>query len=463
MHGHGSQEHAARHGPRAPRHAGAGRPPRPGLHGPADPGRLPAPPPGHAQLRAGGGGATLPLRRAARDASRRHARAASSRTTMSDSSGRKPDHLAKLRHDLRTPVNQILGYSELLQEEAEEKGQASFVARPRARSRRRRARCSSVVDKALARAAARPRRRRGRRAARRRPSAAREVPPSSARRTRLRHVARDAVSRTRPPPGPAGVLGARAGGGRQRDEPRHVVAAPQAGRGYRVTVAQDGREALRLLDEDRFDAVLLDVMMPDLSGIEVLTPPPAAPLAVRPARDHGHRQGHERGRGRGAAPGRQRLRHEAARLPGGAGPPRDPARAEAAEGRDRPAGRRPRAPESLHPEHLRPLPERGRGEEPARVARGPEARRRAAAGDHPHVRPARLHVAVGEPGARAGGADPERLPRGDGRGHPAPPGADRRVHRRRGARHLRRPGAAARRRAARGGLRRPHAARGRTR
>lgn len=33
-----------------------------------------------------------------------------------------------LRHELRTPINQIIGYSELLQEEAEDLGQASLVA-----------------------------------------------------------------------------------------------------------------------------------------------------------------------------------------------------------------------------------------------------------------------------------------------------------------------------------------------
>ena len=47
---------------------------------------------------------------------------------MSESFGRKPDPLAQLRHDLRTPVHQILGYSELLQEEAEEAGHQSFVS-----------------------------------------------------------------------------------------------------------------------------------------------------------------------------------------------------------------------------------------------------------------------------------------------------------------------------------------------
>ena len=68
---------------------------------------------------------------------------------MSDSSGRKTDPLAKLRHDLRTPVNQILGYSELLQEEAEEKGEASFVS-DLGKIQMAARQMLDVVDKALA-------------------------------------------------------------------------------------------------------------------------------------------------------------------------------------------------------------------------------------------------------------------------------------------------------------------------
>lgn len=39
---------------------------------------------------------------------------------------------------------------------------------------------------------------------------------------------------------------------------------------YRVTVAHDGREALQKIEDERFDLVLLDVVMPQLTGIEVL-------------------------------------------------------------------------------------------------------------------------------------------------------------------------------------------------
>jgi two-component system response regulator RegX3 len=39
--------------------------------------------------------------------------------------------------------------------------------------------------------------------------------------------------------------------------------------GFQVTVARDGREALRLFEEDEPDLVLLDIMLPKLSGIDV--------------------------------------------------------------------------------------------------------------------------------------------------------------------------------------------------
>ncbi len=41
-------------------------------------------------------------------------------------------------------------------------------------------------------------------------------------------------------------------------------------RGYEVTTATSGREALALLEERRFDLALFDVMMPEVSGLEAL-------------------------------------------------------------------------------------------------------------------------------------------------------------------------------------------------
>src|SRR5580704_719200 len=41
--------------------------------------------------------------------------------------------------------------------------------------------------------------------------------------------------------------------------------------GYAVTVASDGKEALKKLKKGKFDLVLLDVWMPNMNGIEVLT------------------------------------------------------------------------------------------------------------------------------------------------------------------------------------------------
>ena len=56
------------------------------------------------------------------------------------------------------------------------------------------------------------------------------------------------------------------------DEPRitKVVSIAMAEEGFRVVAASSGLEALRLADDYRPDVVLLDIVMPDLDGIEVM-------------------------------------------------------------------------------------------------------------------------------------------------------------------------------------------------
>ena len=42
------------------------------------------------------------------------------------------------------------------------------------------------------------------------------------------------------------------------------------GKGFEVRPARDGKAALRSIEQERPDVVLLDIMMPDMDGIEVL-------------------------------------------------------------------------------------------------------------------------------------------------------------------------------------------------
>lgn len=51
---------------------------------------------------------------------------------------------------------------------------------------------------------------------------------------------------------------------------RTVLAAELSDEGFEVTTAENGSEALTLLDDGAFDVALLDLNMPGLGGMEVL-------------------------------------------------------------------------------------------------------------------------------------------------------------------------------------------------
>jgi DNA-binding response OmpR family regulator len=67
-----------------------------------------------------------------------------------------------------------------------------------------------------------------------------------------------------------------------------LLAYPLRKEGYEVVAARDGRQALDLFAEQRFDLVVLDVMMPRLDGIEVcrrLRSRSQVPIIMLTARD----------------------------------------------------------------------------------------------------------------------------------------------------------------------------------
>ena len=78
--------------------------------------------------------------------------------------------------------------------------------------------------------------------------------------------------------------------------------------GFAVTVAADGRQAIERFRADDPDLVILDLMLPEISGLDVCRLDPAE---LDGADHHGDREGLRGRQGRGPGARRRRLRHEA--------------------------------------------------------------------------------------------------------------------------------------------------------
>ena len=98
------------------------------------------------------------------------------------------------------------------------------------------------------------------------------------------------------------------------DDNRDALSRRLRQKGYLVSVAADGAGALAQIDREPYDLVLLDVEMPGMSGLEVLSQVSRPAFTDAASSDHGHctkRRGRHR---RGLRSGRQRLRHQASRF-----------------------------------------------------------------------------------------------------------------------------------------------------
>ena len=92
------------------------------------------------------------------------------------------------------------------------------------------------------------------------------------------------------------------------EDNRAILARRFMRRGFRVTEADSGLRALDILAGQEFDLVLLDVIMPDLNGVEVLEEDSPGMVAGGASGDHVHREQRQRGYRAGAQCGRKRLR-----------------------------------------------------------------------------------------------------------------------------------------------------------
>jgi adenylate cyclase len=147
--------------------------------------------------------------------------------------------LRKLQHDLRTPLGQILGYSEMLEEELSERDLTQLL--PDLRHIRTAATTLlGLVDGVF----------RG---------------DEGADTTSL-PAERDLANEPTTLGGPSGRLLL------VDDEPanRELLGRQLRRAGYDVSEAESGRVALAMIEERAFDLVLLDVMMPDLNGVRTL-------------------------------------------------------------------------------------------------------------------------------------------------------------------------------------------------
>ncbi|HSP14789.1 MAG TPA: response regulator [Thermoanaerobaculia bacterium] len=146
----------------------------------------------------------------------------------------------ELLHDLRTPLNQIIGYSEMLVEESPEReGLVSDLQKIRSAGRR----MLDIIDE--------------------------NFKAGSERRTttRLNHdeISPPPMTREQPSIEPGVVLVVD-----DEESNRDVLHRRLMRQGHTVETASSGAEALRVMGETAFDVVLLDIMMPEMDGHEVL-------------------------------------------------------------------------------------------------------------------------------------------------------------------------------------------------
>ncbi len=149
--------------------------------------------------------------------------------------------LSQLRHDLRTPVNHIIGYSELLGEELAERGVDGLDDLGKIRSA-----AGTLLELISTRLGE-------------------GTPVVAASKSPAPEAVHDIAQDVAPPRNSGHILVVD-----DNDSNRALLERQLGRQGHTVTGAAHGREALDLLAGQSFDLVLLDVMMPVMDGFAAL-------------------------------------------------------------------------------------------------------------------------------------------------------------------------------------------------
>jgi two-component system response regulator len=168
---------------------------------------------------------------------------------------------AKLRHELRTPLNAIIGYSEMLLEDAEKQGQVNFIPdlqKIDAAGQRFLGLISNIVKHSKIQSG-------------KMDTDIVALTSSSG----TSSLIQDLVSTTRPLAEDAAWTKASEQGSLlvvdDNATNSDLLARHLESQGHTVALAENGRQALGMIQKDKFDLVLLDVMMPEMNGYQVLT------------------------------------------------------------------------------------------------------------------------------------------------------------------------------------------------
>lgn len=162
------------------------------------------------------------------------------------------DPIAQLRHDLRTPVNQIIGYSEMLQEDAEAGGHDAFVPdlqKVQLAARQLLGLINTKLNVEALSGAASP-----------------ATPAQTIAHRPLNSPPADAQSETEV----VVKLNGHVLVVDDNENNRDMLSRRLQRHGMNVETAVDGRQALEIVRNRSFDLVLLDIMMPELDGYSVL-------------------------------------------------------------------------------------------------------------------------------------------------------------------------------------------------